>query len=339
MRFDINRADNYMFVDDIYADMDTSALATNIVRVQWRETVGYIYLTTATLQQKITDPSPYQSFLNTWATARLTATPPLALAEAQQIKLELIDYLYDIKRQAPYAYTVAAGAYHWEATDGALANMTAAAIPAVVGGTSSGSSSLVSAINSQHTSLVNDINNNVVGGVNGTLVSQINSAVVAQGNTEFDSLVSVGNALCDFLDNTIIGTIAGQTLSGPNTLNNRLQHNASSNAGTPGLNAALAHNGHTWAVGSYMSNVPGGIAGVGNYPIGSGSGPGTATLQWTPIESATPVTISLTEAGAIMSGITSRRATLLTTRTNKKAAVNAMTDIATVIAYDATAGW
>jgi hypothetical protein len=328
-----------MFVDDVYADMDTSALATNIVRVQWRETVGYLYLTTATLQQKITDPSPYQSFLNSWATARLAASPPLQLADAQQIKLELIDYLYDIKRQAPYAYTVAAGAYTWEATDGALANMSAAAIPAVVGGTSSGSSSLVSAINSQHTSLVNDINNNVVGGVNGTLVNAINSAIVAQGNTEFNSLVSVGNQLCDFIDNTMLGVIAGQTISGPNTINNRLQHNASSNAGTPGFSGAIVHVTEIWAVGSYMSNITGGVAGVGTYPIGSGSGPGTATFQWTPIESATPVTISLTEAGAIMSGITSRRATLLTTRKNKKSAVQAMTDINAVIAYDATAGW
>jgi hypothetical protein len=62
------------------------------------------------------------------------------------------------------------------------------------------------------------------------------------------------------------------------------------------------------------------------------------THQWAPIGSG-PVGLSDVEMRAIINGITIRRLLLDQTRVEKHNAINALTSIAAVIAYDATAGW
>jgi hypothetical protein len=58
-----------------------------------------------------------------------------------------------------------------------------------------------------------------------------------------------------------------------------------------------------------------------------------------PIEGTALVNLTVTEMGSIISGIETRRNNLMTVQRTKKNAVNALTEIADVIAYDVTADW
>lgn len=211
MRFDINRSGSYVFVDDVYQAVNTSALPGNVVRVKWLDSEGYVYFTDATLNQKILDPSPYQSFLNLWATARITAAPALSLADAKQIKLYLIGGLYDLKRQSPFHQVVGAGDFNWEANDGAVATMAAVGLPALF-------------------VAVNNAIGSATGGLADSLTSQINAGVVIPGND-----------LVTFINNTMIGSHG----DGVNTINSRLWTDNLANwpistVAAPGLNADMA---------------------------------------------------------------------------------------------------
>lgn len=287
MRFDINRSGSYVFVDDVYQAVNTSGLPPNVVRVKWLDDEGYVYFTDATLNQKIVDPSPYQSFLNLWATARITATPPLGLADAKQIKLYLIGGLYDLKRQLPYHQAIAAGDFSWEANDGAVASMAAAGLPALY----------------QATVAEN-------GGLS-TWIADLNAQISA-------GIVAVGNDLVSFINYTVLGSLGDSQ----NTLNNKLRSEPIDQVAKPGLNADIA----LAAVTFY---------GPGGAPPASING----TLSLIPIGGTVPVSLTLAEFMNLMQGIATRRSTLLATRGTKLAQVNALTTIASVIAYDATAGW
>jgi hypothetical protein len=80
--------------------------------------------------------------------------------------------------------------------------------------------------------------------------------------------------------------------------------------------------------------------GSGNFQtiahIGGGT---TANIPWSPIGATAPLNITMNDMTAIMSGIGTRRQTLLNTCNSKTAAVNALSTIAAVIAYSVTAGW
>ena len=65
----------------------------------------------------------------------------------------------------------------------------------------------------------------------------------------------------------------------------------------------------------------------------------TANVQWIPIGSATPVIVTPDEQTAIMSGIAARTNTLNVKKNAKVTAVNALTTIPAVIAYNVTTGW
>jgi phage gp45-like len=301
MRFDINRPNSYMFVDDIIQDLDASDLPADVVRVRWLSTEGWIKYASKTLETPITDASPYQIYLNRWTTARLTAAPPPTLAEAQQIKTVLIAQLYDLKRQAPFFASTSAGAFNWEANDGAMANMATAMIPSIIaaiGSVGSGSSSLISQLNANYNTWRSQLNNNFAGG-NAT-----------------------GNSVIGFVNNTMLGV-----QDGGNTINGRLVIGGDGSA-PPGLvSPGIAHDGDSYA-----------FAPVSALSV-SGAGSGSMNLSWTPIGQAAPVTLSSADVSTIMTGIANRRTNLLTTKVNKTNAVNALTSIAGVIAYDATAGW
>lgn len=63
-----------------------------------------------------------------------------------------------------------------------------------------------------------------------------------------------------------------------------------------------------------------------------------ATHSWAPIGSG-PVSLTGEEMRSIIGGIIQRRLSLDTTHINKRNQIAALTSIAAVIAYDATAGW
>ena len=68
-------------------------------------------------------------------------------------------------------------------------------------------------------------------------------------------------------------------------------------------------------------------------------GPSASSIPWSPIGATAPLTLTGDQMNSLMSGIATRRQTLLNTRNSKQAAVNALATIAAVIAYTVTTGW
>jgi hypothetical protein len=256
----------------VLEQMDFSSLPANVWMVQWTDDRGEIEYQDAEgnnlngIRDNFTDITPYVPFFQQF----MSHLAGITLAQAKKVQSELITLLYETKRQLPYAHTIAAGAFSWDATDAAVTAMTAVTIPALLGGTSGSGSSLTGLINAQFAALVASINTHIVGIGNFTVIPQINSRIVDAGN------------------------------------------------------ASIA-----------FTHIDQSFEQVSVSPVT----PGTATLQFTPIGQGTPVTVTLTEMSDIMTGISSRRQSLLTTQFNKTAAVNAMTTISDVIAYDVTLGW
>jgi hypothetical protein len=169
MRFVIMRDDNAMSIDNARLDMDCSALASNLALVAYVESEGKLQYNDRPGQlTAFTDPAPYQPFINSWITASAADTPPLQLAQAKQIKKDLVDAIYNHKRRLPYVYN----AKTYDASDESVMYMTAASSV----GTSAGSDSgLISSINSAFITLA--------GQINGQLVSTINSNAGTNNNS------------------------------------------------------------------------------------------------------------------------------------------------------------
>jgi hypothetical protein len=360
LRFNINRDRNYIFVDDVGEDVDCSTLPSDVASVKWTGTDGYLRRYASNLNEPLTDPSPYQSFLNAWTSARLSADVPPTLGEAKAIKIKLINDIFDIKRQAPFHYVIAAGDFMWDADDGAVAGMSIATIPSLLSiltGTSDGT--VVGKINA----LVDEINSKVVAPGN-AFENQVNVWIVdaangnfSAGNSAFGSINGVfgqvnsniigpANSFFDHYDHSVLGLI-GDPSGGPNTLNNKLQAGTPPNTvAQPGLNAQISPASITLSgIGTNPYTFPYTCTHV-YYPtfisIGYASvtpDPSIPPIHWTPIGNASPVTLTAAEMSGLMSSITTRRLNLVNARVTKTNEVNALTNIADVIAYDATAGW
>jgi hypothetical protein len=352
-----------MAVDnDSVSGLNFSTLVpTNIHIVEWREGQGELELDQfPQLRTTFGDVTPYTPFFQQF----ITLLPGVSLAQAQKIQTDLITVLYEYKRQLPYRHAVAAGDFLWEATDALVTAMTATTIPALLGGTSGTGSSLVgqinaliaqinanygtrqTQINANYNAWHTQINSNLATRIN-AFASEVNSLIVAKDNT----LVSEVNSFVVGPGNSMIGTYDADM----NTIYARLQDSGPSTVpahyAAPGLAAPLPTAGVSFiAIDVSFPNVDYPMVldpavdllsvtalSVSSIPVGSG--PGAATLQFTPMGLGTPVTLTATEMSDILAGISLRRSNLLTTKFNKTAAVNALTTVPSVAAYDVTAGW
>jgi hypothetical protein len=386
--------------------MDYSSLPPGVTVVIWENGVGNVEYGGTRLRQNFVDVTPYVQFFQQF----MALLDGITLTQAQKIQTDLIDVLYDAKRQMPYHYPIAAGDYMWETTDPTVAAMSTATIPTIIGYNTGTSDStvvgkinalidqinawivnpgniLVDQINAQfgngnvlinniNTQIVNvanaltiQINVSVVSGVNDTVVAGVNSVVdgvVSTVNVVVSAInagiVSVGNAFITFF-NAMLGGWADGSISGANTINNRLRTvlTADGQVAVPGLSTDLAHSssvfstidgisiGHIGTIGGVTENPISALspvfAAVPAHPFqtfphqGVSPDPALASINWTPLGSASTVTLSATEMSGLMSGISQRRASLLNVCTTKKNQVNALTTLAAVIAYDVTSGW
>jgi hypothetical protein len=309
--------------------MNYTALAPDVETIEWKSGVGEIeYSDRARLRENFVDVTPYCPFFQQFMTLLVGIT----LTQAQKIQTDLIDVLYDSKRQMPYHYVVAAGDFMWEATDPTIAAMSIEVLPTIIGystGTSDATpvgkiNALIDQINAwlvnPGNTLTTQIESNIVDGVNSIVADGTNSAVV-----------NVHNNFISFFNGTILVTISGNLqTSGLSTV--------PPNYAAPGLSGNLPSSGDT------MGPI-GHISGVTQNPFptfphqGITPDPSIPPINWTPLGMASTVTLSATEMGTLMNGIAQRRASLLNVCTTKKAAVNALTTLAAVIAYDVTAGW
>jgi hypothetical protein len=63
------------------------------------------------------------------------------------------------------------------------------------------------------------------------------------------------------------------------------------------------------------------------------------SVSWTPLNATAPVSLSMTSMRTLISNIQTRRGSLQSTRLTKTNAINLLTTVAAVIAYDVTTGW
>jgi|SRR5215510_13908812 len=308
------RSPNVMSVDnDSVQNLDLTALASTIWMLQWRDGHGEIEREgTNGLRENFFDIIPYCPFFQQF----LTKMPNLTLVQAKKVQTDLIAEIYRSKRQAPYAYTVAAGALTWEADDESTAAMSLTAVPAVydmISGT--GTSTLVGLINNRLAALATNVNNNFT-----SLISQIGARSVTKGND-----------LITFLNTKVIGDISVAA----ETINRQLLHNETIGGAAPGISPSV-YMDHATVTFDALPALP--SVAVTPIPPG-GAVPTTNAIPWMPLGATSPVNLTMAEMIGLMSGIATRRKTLQTTRNSKTAAVNALTTVAAVIAYDVTTGW
>ncbi len=288
-----------MGVDNANANpINVSTLPATTRMVQWREGRGEIEPTTGPpLRTTFTDPTPYASFFQQFLT--LLTTSGLTLAQAQKVQNDLVDCIYDAKRQLPFSFNVAGGpgTEVWSARDEDVLAMCNEVLGLGGFGT----------ITTQ---------------VNG-VVTQINSSIVTPGNTHVNSTTTINNSI----NSAIVPQLLSQLPQTPLTIT--VTGSGVSSSHSP---SQVASPGLTSLSGTGAANPPtmGAISGISGV---------AGNIPWSPISATAPLLLTMAEITGIMSGIASRRQTLLNTRYTKRAAINALATVAAVIAYDVTSGW
>jgi hypothetical protein len=184
MRWWMVRHAEAMGVDNTsLVDMDYSTLPADISIVEWTNGQGEIQrFGQSALRDNFTDITPYLPFFRQF----MGLLENLTLHQARKLQSDIINELYDAKRQAPYTYQVSAGNFSWDTADGTMANLAIAAIPVVM-------TALGMVIGQQ-------------GDTQGSLVTQINSRIAVPGEQ-----------LRVHLNTAVIGTTVGT-----DTINGRL---------------------------------------------------------------------------------------------------------------------
>jgi hypothetical protein len=286
MQFVINRDDNLMSIDNALIDLNCSALASNISLVAYTDAGGKItYNDRPSMRETFTDPAPYQTLINSWITAAAAATPALQLAQAKQVKNDLIFAIYRHKHRLPYSYS----GHLWDASDEAVANNAAF----LTAGSSAGAAGLVPSINGALAAITNQINGQIVAVNNGS-AAQVNAWSAGHAANLNSMVIQITTAF-------LTDVVATAAL-------------------TPGLGSGGF---------SAMSAIAGATV----------SGGGAAGASIVPPGESAPISFSSGTINAAYAGIATRRNDLNNNSLIKQAAVNALTTIPAVVAYDATTGW
>jgi len=313
MRWWLNTDTTKFAVDNSFViGVDFSALPANTWMIQWTDGKGEIEYQTPEgdnlngLREKFFDVTPYVPYFKQF----LTLLSDITLDQAQQVQIELINQLFDSKRQLPFHYVVAAGNYWWNATDDQVAAATTGSLQGLI--------TLVNTISAQLNAVIAALNGNdsAICGTGNAVVIDVNNHAIAQSTqlaTDFD------NAL-------------GQIGDGRNAINPKLQSGSSSGYAEPGLSG----------------NIPGTTASFVNLANHFAVTPAAwnnlqpftpSSTQWIPYGSNDPVPVTPAEQNAILTGIAARSTVLYGTKNTKVNEVKALTTIDEVIAYDVLAGW
>jgi hypothetical protein len=345
--------------------MDYSALLEampNLWMVQWIEGKGEIEYQTGDgknlngLRENFIDIVPYAPCF----TQFLSLIYGLTIEQAKKVKIDLINEIYNAKRQAPYHYPVAAGDYWWDATDASSAVNPAASLQTII----STLNTLINKVNALageiNSIVVTQTNANIAAKTNvvitnlNNMVTHINSSIVSPGNSFIsDYNTYTVKVLNDNLVPYVNTTLVGSNGVPANTLNYKLQTGTASlggdppqsvTAATPGLSGNIGIIGFGFPATGQAFSVLGdsfagvnGIAGVNWSTMPTvGALPGGMFL---PIGATVPVPLTSAEIAAIQNGIALRAQDLNVKRNTKVIAVNAMTNIGAVVVYDVTTGW
>jgi hypothetical protein len=328
--------------------IDCSSVPANIYLIRWWGTRGeilYNHNDRLPVREKFIDITPYVPLFNQWmnfAELPPSPSPPITLAQAKTVKIDMINALFDSKRQAPYHYPVASGDYWWDATDAtmfsslvpAVENLVAKAneIAASLNQLAANLNSAIPGLNSADGTITNNVNNNAT--IGNSLRDNVNSFIVTPGRdlfNEFNTVVVPADSARALT--TSQGLQTGTFLIG--SINTALA--------APGLSGYLPTLPTFTAAAdpSYISVTFGTftLPGVPWTPIANVANVASTSMSWIPIGSTTPANVTPAEQQAIIEGITARTNQLNLIANQKTAQVNALTTVAAVVAYDVLAGW
>jgi hypothetical protein len=289
MRFLLVRSENLVVVDNAEIEISCAALPANVEMVVYNEIDGKIeYNDRPSVRIAFTDPSPYQTLLNSWITAAAALTPALQLAQAKQVKNDLIDAIMHHKRRLPYTQ----GAYQFDARDdNVLALQQLVSTTASVSASSSG---IVASVNTALSTITSQIN---------AVHSTINTWSLLMANSGFAKIIQSIPIAGGGPGMMTLGELSGDPV------------NRSPGSGAAAIAGATV-SGSTTADLSHVGNI---------------------THQ--PLNATSPQTIAASIVDTALQGIASRRNTLNTNKMAKQAAVNVLSTIPAIVAYDATTGW
>lgn len=300
LQFVLVRPENVAAVDNADITIDCSALPANVDVVSFAAIEGKIeYNDQPSVRTVFTDPSPYQPHLNAWMTAYAAATPALLLAQAKLIKKDLVDSIFHHKRRLPYTL----GPWQYDARDEAVDYGTALLNAYAI----LDSSGIEAAFNPALSSIVD----------------QINSYFVSMNN-------SMAGSFAHWITTNCLNMLTQTTYQ---------FHTVPASGTVPGKYVgiiAAGGNAPQFGMGnmSSVSNIPGATVSSGTIRLLYS---GSITMQ--PLNAATPQAIPADTYNQVLSGIGSRRNSLNNNRLTKQFAIDALTTIPAVVAYDATAGW
>jgi len=177
--------------------------------------------------------------------------------------------------------------------------------------------------------------------------TMVNALFHSKQQTPFAHAVAAGNYSWDATDTATMHASLVTTIPDLNSKANELAsktnllNSYSSNLSTNINNNIVLPTQSMYS--EITSNTPLTVASLTN-PVTWTSAPDTnpvtpPAISWVPVGSPTAVNVTQAEAKAIINGIASRTTTLTATKNTKVNAVNALTTVAAVSAYDITTGW
>lgn len=241
MRWWLNTDAKRFSVDNAVVNgLDFSALPTDVWMIQWQDGKGEIErqfdkdTNDNGLRERIIDILPYCPYFQDF----LEMVPYLTITQAKKVQVDLINEVYNSKRQMPYHYPVAAGDYWWDATDDTLYSSTAAGLQNTIASLNQvidKLNTLVASINAIDATIVQGVNaqmgtinsgisavgNVMIGQVN-AMIGEINSDIVDATNNALNTAdayyADPGNALVGYINGVLLGTYG----DGANNINNKL---------------------------------------------------------------------------------------------------------------------
>jgi hypothetical protein len=273
----IARSEGVVSIDNQPLAIDTTPVPSivSIVAYDCSGGAGNIeYNDRLRLLEPFIDVTPYVSLVNAWLTAAELVA--ISLAQAKQVKIGLVDGIFNSKRQLP----IMTQGNTWDATDQSLLGMQ----------------------------------------------SSVMAWDVAGAVTVADAILSDNVNKVQYLGAMPVGVAASAAVATTGTVS---YYDAGVDSGATSTFA-------TGASGGGVTQQPVVVASKGGVDSAPLSQP---TIDWPPLNSTVMVRMSMANMRALITSIQTRRTSLQNTQIAKKNAINALTTVAAVIAYDVTTGW
>lgn len=314
MNFVVLPAERTMSIDNAAIEVSTTHLLPrpDIEILAWNGASGKGFIEYnhgPRIVERFEDIIPYRFFVDAW----LGAAPGLSLSQAMQIKIDMVDTLYNYKRRAPYPHS---DGQSYEASDEAVMYMAAAV---AASGLYDRLDELIGRIDAEFTSMITQLR---------TGVTNYN-----QGAAAIDQW-SVGHAnnwasldLSYNPDGGVPGDVNSDVFQSGTIVATRHFHTAIL------ARASRDFINRNTGIGA------GGFLPMQQFTAPDVSGGVQSTIWWQTLSSGAPYGINAITFRDALRGILARRNVLEQERRQNKAVIQGQGSIAAVIARDVALGW